>query len=128
MTTTRGTATKASRFRRAMVGLGAGVLLCGGALVPASMAVASEADATSGGAVADGPQARGSSYVGGGYWEYGVSGGHVWSKYQHASRVHKATACAQSRCAHSGWRAPSYLAVASRPKASHGNTAFWDVG
>lgn len=93
-----------------------------------SASPASDEAAASGSAPADGPSTRGSGYVGGGYWQYGVTSSTVYSKYQHASRQHKATACASGgRCVSSGWRAPGYLAVATRTKSSGGNTAFWNV-
>lgn len=93
-----------------------------------SASSASDEAAASGSAPADGPSTRGSGYVGGGYWQYGVTNSTVYSKYQHASRQHSATACARDgRCVTSGWRAPGYLAVATRAKTSSGNTAFWNV-
>ena len=100
------------------------------AAAPAPAAASSAADegAASGSAPADGPSTRGSGYVGGGYWQYGVTNSTVYSKYQHASRQHSATACASGgRCVSSGWRAPGYLAVATRTKSTGGNTAFWNV-
>lgn len=95
---------------------------------PAAASAASDEAAASGSAPADGPSTRGSGYVGGGYWQYGVTNSTVYSKYQHASRQHSATACASGgRCVSSGWRAPGYLAVATRTKSTGGNTAFWNV-
>lgn len=118
------------RTVRHVVGVaGAAALVLCGMVLPASVASAMEgAGASSGSASADGGVAPRVNYVGGGLWEYGVSGGRVWSKYQHPSRVHKATACSAQACAHSGWKSPNYLAVATRAKSAHGNTAFWEVG
>lgn len=95
---------------------------------PAAASSASDEAAAAGSAPADGPSTRGSGYVGGGYWQYGVTNSTVYSKYQHASRQHSAAACASGgRCVSSGWRAPGYLAVATRTKSTGGNTAFWNV-
>ena len=108
---------------------GAAALVLSGMVLPAAGASAVErAGASWGSASADGAVAPRVNYVGGGLWEYGVSGGRVWSKYQHPSRVHKATACSAQACAYSGWKSPNYLAVATRAKSAHGNTAFWEVG
>jgi len=121
-----------NRRRRArhMVGaVGAAALMLCGIVLPASVATAAEsAPPASGAASADGGAGARANYVGGGIWEYGVSGGKVWSKYQHPSRDHKATACARALCAHSGWKSPNFLAVASRTKSRTGNTAYWGVG
>ncbi|MET4051581.1 hypothetical protein ABID81_000925 [Frigoribacterium sp. PvP054] len=113
----------------AVVGVGIGVAPAAvAAPAPAAASSASDEAAASGSAPADGPSTRGSGYVGGGYWQYGVTNSTVYSKYQHASRQHSATACAsQGRCLSSGWRAPGYLAVATRTKSTGGNTAFWNV-
>ncbi|QNE44045.1 hypothetical protein F1C15_09680 [Frigoribacterium sp. NBH87] len=71
----------------------------------------------------------GSTYVGGGYFEWGVTSSTVYAKYQHYSRTHRATACAngQTQCLRSGNAAPSYLANAVRAKSKSNNTAWWAV-
>lgn len=71
----------------------------------------------------------GSTYVGGGYFEWGVTSSTVYAKYQHYSRTHRATACAngQTQCLRSGNAAPSYLASAVRAKSKSNNTAWWAV-
>jgi len=71
----------------------------------------------------------GSTYVGGGYFEWGVTSSTVYAKYQHYSRTHRATACAngQTQCLRSGNAAPSYLATAVRAKSKSNNTAWWAV-
>lgn len=110
-----------------MVGIGVAPATAA-APAPTVVSVASDERATTGSASADGHAIRGSGYVGGGYWQYGVTNSTVYSKYQHASRSHSATACAsEGRCLSSGWRAPGYLAVATRTKSTGGNTAFWNV-
>ena len=116
------------RARHIVGAAGAAALMLCGMVLPASGATAAEsAPPASGAASADGGVGARANYVGGGIWEYGVSGGKVWSKYQHPTRVHRSTACSSRGCSSSGWKAPNYLAVASLTKSAHGNTAYWDV-
>jgi lactococcin 972 family bacteriocin len=67
------------------------------------------------------------SYPGGGTWNYGVGPLNVYSHYSHKNDVHKATACAGTKCAYSGWVQAGALAAAAHPKARSGNTAYWGI-
>ena len=103
------------------------LVLCGIALPSTSAGAVGTATSASGRASVQASAGLSVHRVGGGTWEYGVSGGKVWSKYQHPRRMHKSTACAKKICDYSGWKSPNFLAVASHPKSTHGNTAYWDV-
>jgi len=68
--------------------------------------------------------------AGGGLWDYGVSGGQVYSKYHHDSKYHSATAC------NGGLFNDCVKAVAEKGKWANahetaniggGNTTFWDT-
>lgn len=125
-------ATRKRTTVRLVAGLAAAFTLTAGIVTPANsapMAPVAVSAERSGSADADAPTTRASTYVGGGYWQYGTTSSTVYSKYQHASRSHHSTACTKDRlCARSGWKNPGVLATAARSKSKGGNTAFWDVG
>ncbi|GAB2979218.1 hypothetical protein GCM10027282_17550 [Frigoribacterium salinisoli] len=103
------------------------LVLCGIALPSTSAGAVGTATSASGRASVRASAGLGVHRVGGGTWEYGVSGGKVWSKYQHPRWVHRSTACSRTSCGYSKWKSPTVLAVASHPKSLYGNTAYWDV-
>jgi hypothetical protein len=73
-------------------------------------------------------------YVEGGVWSYGVrSGGtygtygEVYSRYNHPSRMHRATACGLWGCQGSNWVRGTVPAEKIQPAKGSGNLAYYNV-
>ena len=66
------------------------------------------------------------SWVGGGYWDRGADNKDVWSFYDHATKVHKASTLGREGTKSSGWIQPGKRAISIQLVKLSGNRAYYD--
>ncbi|ROS74051.1 lactococcin 972 family bacteriocin [Curtobacterium sp. PhB130] len=105
------------------VGIIAGTALAIGLI--AGTATAASAEPLDGGVtIGDGQQSSIGMRIGGSFWQWGVGSRDTWSNYFHENQCHGATAVGIKSKRVSNVRGGLY-AMATTPKKSSGNQAFW---